>query len=324
MGRATYLGDGIHGQFPHRFESLPISQLANGYHLSIPVITIEGKYEGPTLGLTAGVHGDEHTGTECIRRILTTLDPSQLRGRIMAIPVVNPLAFEARTRNTPLDMLNLNRVFPGDRSGWLTDQLASVLVEKYLSKLDYLVDFHAGGDGGWIDYVIVDDRELALATGGEYLYVGTTPAGTMKGAARDLGVKATVTTEFGGNNCSNTPLVQKGVQVVQNVMRYWGMLPGEPERPSRQYLFKTKKVLRCTQGGILYQDPKNTVIGTEVPRDALLGTIVSPYTFEVLEELRAPFERNLVFHVHEYDGRVHPGEFLFQCADLDSAEILEQ
>lgn len=321
----VYFGpSGPTGRFEHNLEWLPVSVLASGYHLRIPVITVEGEQAGPTAGMTAGIHGDEHTGTEIIRRFVTDLDPSQLRGRIRAIPVVNPPAFEMRTRHTPLDMQNLNRIFPGSRTGWLTEQLASVLVSEYLPGLDYLIDIHAGGDGGWVDYVYwVGNRESSLATGAEVIYGGPHPVGTLHDAAREQGVKDIAIFEFGGNDCSANPLVLKGVKCARNLLRQWGLLEGELDLPPVQYLLTEKAVIRSTAGGLLYQTPAAR-LGAEVPRGTVLAHVVSPYTFEVLEELTAPYERNLVFHIRYHDGRVNPGEYVFQCGDLGTAEVVER
>src|ERR1051325_3328 len=96
------------------FEWLPITTLASGMDLRLPIHRVVGAQPGPTLGITAGIHGDEYLPIEVVRQLIQQLDPAQLSGTIVAIPVVNPLAIESQTRNTPIDMNNLNRVFPGD------------------------------------------------------------------------------------------------------------------------------------------------------------------------------------------------------------------
>src|SRR5581483_3481083 len=126
--------------------------------------TIEGDAEGPRLGLIAGIHGDEPLGVETVRRFVDEL--GSFRGRLVVMPVANPYAFQALTRNTPLDMNNLNRVFPGARDGMLTEQLAATIVETLLPRIDYLVDFHSGGNLATVDYVYLHDQSgLAEAFG---------------------------------------------------------------------------------------------------------------------------------------------------------------
>jgi hypothetical protein len=132
--------------------------------LRLPLHEITGAQPGPTLGITAGIHGDEYLPLETVRQFVTALNPAQLSGTILAIPVVNPLAIEAQTRNTPIDMNNLNRVFPGDPHGWLTEQLAAVVSEQFLPRLQYLVDLHAGGAQPTVDYVYIqNDEAMSLA-----------------------------------------------------------------------------------------------------------------------------------------------------------------
>ena len=113
---------------------LPVTTLASGFELRLPVHVITGAQPGPTLGITAGIHGDEYLPIEAIRRVVEQLDPAQLSGTVLAIPVVNPLAIEAQTRHTPIDMQNLNRVFPGARPAAEEDQQRQRLARRIASQ----------------------------------------------------------------------------------------------------------------------------------------------------------------------------------------------
>lgn len=117
--------------------------------LRLPCLTAVGTKPGTTLLAVAGVHGDEYEGMAALRRIVRMLDPSRMCGRVIAIPVANPLAYEARSRIAPLhqDGLNLARVFPGDPEGSPSRQLAAVLLDLVIRNLgpeDVFVDFHSG------------------------------------------------------------------------------------------------------------------------------------------------------------------------------------
>src|SRR2546426_312539 len=85
------------------YEQIPVTMLASGRELFLPLHRLEGQSAGPTLGLSAVVHGDEPLTNEIVRRVLTEIDPAKLRGTILAVPVANPLAFESLTRHTPID-----------------------------------------------------------------------------------------------------------------------------------------------------------------------------------------------------------------------------
>src|SRR6185436_9478212 len=137
------------------YEQLPVTMLASGRELFLPLHRLAGTAPGPVLGLSAVVHGDEPLTNEVIRRVLEQIDPAELRGTILAVPVANPLAFEALTRHTSIDQLDLNRNFPGNPSGWLSEQIAHVLATRFVSQLDVQVDLHTGGVFPTVDYVYI-------------------------------------------------------------------------------------------------------------------------------------------------------------------------
>src|SRR5579875_154068 len=94
-----------------RLRTIPVHTLANGHQLVLHVHEMESGRPGPTLGVIATIHGDEPLSIEIVRRLLQEVDLSRLRGRIRALPVANPYAYQSSTRNLPLDMSNLNRIF---------------------------------------------------------------------------------------------------------------------------------------------------------------------------------------------------------------------
>src|SRR5579862_6072175 len=93
--------------------TLPVSTLANGHALSIPILTLTGNRPGPRVGISAMIHGDELEGLLIARELWRSIDPAALAGSVWLMPVANPLAMEAISRNTPIDMLDMNRLFPG-------------------------------------------------------------------------------------------------------------------------------------------------------------------------------------------------------------------
>lgn len=126
------------------WNSLAPGTSAREWHGTLPVLAARGARDGPTLLITGGVHGDEYEGPEAIYRLFNRLDPSRLRGRVLAIPVCNVEAWEARSRVTPADGANLNRVFPGSSDSH-TAQLAEVIFSEFVSNSDALIDLHSGG-----------------------------------------------------------------------------------------------------------------------------------------------------------------------------------
>lgn len=111
----------------------------------VAVAELDGGRAGPTWLLTAGVHGDEYEGPEAIRRALRALAGTPFDGRVIALPVVNPMAYAAGVRSTPADQGNLNRLFPGDAEGTITRRWAEWIWRTFVMRADRLVDLHAGG-----------------------------------------------------------------------------------------------------------------------------------------------------------------------------------
>lgn len=303
-----------------RFTWLPVTTLASGMELRIPVHIVTGSQPGPTLGITAGIHGDEYLPLAAVREVVQQLDPGQLKGTVIALPVVNPLAIETQTRHTTTDMLNLNRVFPGDPHGWLTEQLAAVVCEQFLPEIEYLIDLHAGGAQPIVDYVYIqNDEGMSRAFGFPALYRPAHPyTGTLTGVAQDHNI-ACVVVEMGGGMLENDLYLARGVRGIYNVLKYLNMLPGTPEVPEQQTVVTEMSVIRPHKGGLLYPGVKFEDIGTVVPRDTLLGTVVSPYTFDVLEEIRAPYAQNLMILLRPAITKVHPGDYAYMVADAASA-----
>ena len=103
-----------------RINTFPVCTLASGAPLSLSTLIIDGRQDRPRVGISATIHGDEIEGLLILRELWRTIAPDDLAGSLWLMPVANPLALETLTRNTPLDMLDLNRVFPGVPDGWLS------------------------------------------------------------------------------------------------------------------------------------------------------------------------------------------------------------
>lgn len=111
----------------------------------IPVLAVIGSAPGPTLVVSAGVHGDEYEGVRAIYETVEELDPKALRGTLLAVPVMNPPAHRACTRTSPVDGANLARVFPGDPNGTLSQRIAWHVAHQVIAHASFYLDFHSGG-----------------------------------------------------------------------------------------------------------------------------------------------------------------------------------
>jgi predicted deacylase len=301
----------------------PVHTLSNGHDVVLYVHEIQGVRPGPTLGIIATIHGDEPLSIEIVRRILAETKAETLKGTIRALPVANPYAFQASTRNTPLDMSNLNRIFPGDPDGMLSEQLARVVCDRFVPGLDAMVDLHSGGIWPTVDYAYIHDEgsELSRVYGLELLYRGSSYPGSLGDYARKHGVP-TVVSELGGGQVRNDHFVERGVRGIQNVMKHLRMIEGEPELPEKQLIINEMRILRPHQGGIMYSEVPVECLGEAVPRGSVLGRILSPYTFEELEVVVAPFEPSLMVLTRERFTKVDPGDYGFMVADGATVERL--
>lgn len=299
----------------HALVHLPVATLSNGHRLELALHRICGTEDGPRLGVIAGIHGDEPLGVEIVRRVLLELETEAFRGELVALPVANPYAFAALTRHTPVDAANLNRAFPGNADGTLSEQLAHVICAELLGRCDRLVDVHSGGNLATVDYVYAgSDEALAKAFGCEILYRGAAPAGSFAAYAGGLGV-TTLIVELGGGQQRNEHFVQKGVRGVRNVMKHLGMLDGEPELPADQVVVDELADLKPHQGGLMLSSFGPERLGDAVGAGTELARVVSPYTFDVLESIAAPFEPTLLVLVREAVTKVEPGDYGFIVAN---------
>jgi uncharacterized protein len=304
----------------HTYQRATVTTLANGHEVTLPVHRFTGRPRGPRLGVVSGIHGDEPLAVETVRRFLAEAADAELTGSILAVPVANPYAHMALTRNTPLDGENLNRIFPGNAGGTVTAQIAAKLVEIFIDEVDYVIDFHSGGLTACVDYAYLSqDPELSKAYGADLLYRGPGYVGTFTSILQEAGVPALVS-EFGGASARIEHYLDKGVRGALNVLRYLGMLPGEVVRHPGQRIVTDLRVLSPKHGGIMLSEFVPDRLGEQIPQGTVLGRVLSPYTFEELEVIVAPFEPTLLVLTRPAYTNVSPGDYGFMVADGATAE----
>jgi predicted deacylase len=326
------------------FEWIPVTTLASGAELRVPLHTLAGAQPGPTLGLSALVHGNEPVPSiGIIRAVLERLDASELRGTLLAAPVLNPLAYAAMSRHTPEDGMNLNGAFIESDAGGhpepvktVSIQLATAISAGFLSKLDYQIDFHSGGNASVHMIEFTDDpesRAMARAFNMPILLRDVWMPGQMWTRAEQLGVKVIVA-ELGGAGQLYDQWIERGVAGVFNVMRQIGMLPGDVIPPPRQYVVnnlpgheENLNILRPREAGLIVPDPAITpqraFDGQPIAGPLVLGRLLNPYDLTVRQEFAAPFARTLMLATRITPTWCTPGEFGYIITDADNAEILE-
>ncbi len=295
----------------HTIRWVEVGTLASGLPLRIAVHEINGERAGPTVGICASIHGDEVAPVEAIRRLLAELSPADIAGRLVVAPVVNPLAFQTHTRHTPQDMQNLNRVFPGDADGWLTEQLGRAFVDDFLQDLDVLLDLHAGGALATVDYAYIENDEALSATfNTPILYRGPGYEGTFSAEAVKRDIR-TVVTEFGGGLIADVAYIERTVEGLRNALRHVGLLDGDVVDFGPKEIVDELAVIRPHHGGLLVPEVGIDMIGTAVAGGTLLGTVVNAQTLEPLEEIRAPFDRSLLVLLRGVATRIEIGDYAY-------------
>jgi len=308
----------------HTIERVPVTTLVSGAELALTIHTLRGG-PGPVVGVSDAIHGDEPIGVEVVRRLARYLcnHGDRVKGTVRLLPVANPLAYETNTRNTVLDHTNLNRVFPGDADGWLTEQLAARITNHFLVDLDAYVDFHSGGAYPIVDYVyLTNGPALSRAFGSRLLFHPASPyAGTTATIAESRSIP-TVTVELGGGLANEEHYATRMLEGTLNILRRVGILDEPPKPAPEQILLHEMAIMRPHQGGILVPEVHAPDLGREVAGGTVLGRIYSPYTFEELETLVAPFPRSLLVLLRDNLAPIHPGSFMYMIGNAATAEIL--
>ena len=278
----------------------------------------------PIALVTAGIHGDEGPwGAWAIHKFLEQTPFSDLLGTLRIVPVTNPLAMEADARCAPLDVLDLNRVFPGNPDGSHTERLAAILAEHAVAGVNILIDLHGGGS--WCVNAFVfrnaDAPELADAFGAPFVVDSGARAQAMRGMgiggyARSLGAKITGV-EMGGRSPDDEKWAQHIATGLRRALALCGVLKADPALPpaAPALPLKPSRVLRPARGGILKPAVDHTRIGTLVEQGTLLGTLVDPATFKTLEEFRAPFPQTGLMLLRPTMARLEAGAMTYVVAE---------
>jgi predicted deacylase len=259
----------------------------------IPVpITVIRNGDGPTLLITAGVHGDEYEGQIAVANLARELDVAGIRGRLILLPMVNFPAAEAGCRVSPLDNGNLNRLYPGDPKGTPSEMIAHYHEEVILPLADYAVDLHSGGSSLIYPPTLLrgpahspeEEAGLAMLTEAfdlPYAWVFTGGGGrgstarTAMGAANRKGV-INVMAELGGAGCVTPEVLRQTERGLRRVLHSFGMLPGYvPDAPrGTRALNATGSIYSCRSG--VFEPLKS--IGDDVARDETVALIHHPDT----------------------------------------------
>jgi predicted deacylase len=229
--------------------------------------------------VTAGIHGDEFEGVRALAELSRELDATVLNGTLVLVPIANPPAFHAGTRTSPLDGVNLNRVFPGDPGGTLSERLAHALFTHVIAGADMLIDLHSGGTrylfhpqaGFYTVAGALGERSLAMARafGLDLLWDLPHRSGVCSYEAVRAGVPAIGVEIGGGGRCEpeHVALARRGVA---RVLALNGLLPVSRDSLPAQRIWRGD-FTRCPAGGLFHSAVS---LGQDVAAGQLLYTVL--------------------------------------------------
>ena len=281
---------------------IQIAKTAAGSPIALPIVVFHGKADGPVLAIDAAAHGDEYEGVLSLISMLRQLDPITIRGTLVAVPILNGPSFDAEVRGNPLErhFYDLNRSFPGEANGTITQRIAAAYVSEVVKRASAVVSLHGGGNVFYLDGFVI-----AHSTGGSALElikawgwkrftdnpdVGVNRhQGTMHEKAAELGIPS-ITVEMGGGSHRSPEHLRRTkaefMRGLRNIMIHFGLLEGQPERPKTLWKIR-KQNSRLNDGGIMDLDD-GIDIESQVAKGQRIITVYDAHG-AVVEEVRAPF-----------------------------------
>jgi predicted deacylase len=304
-----------------------------GQEIFLPVHVLRGAKPGPTLALISCVHGNEWLAIEVLRRVLGRVDPDRLAGSVLAVPVCNPVALTYNRRHTPDDTLSpdLHRSF-GLSGNSIAEQLARALEGEIYARTDWLLDYHSLAWGPAFAGVFFrndfEDRslgartdELARAFGYPMLAGESRSLHSASGFAGTMGIPA-ITIEIGGPGFGEQQediWLEQNVAGAFNALRYYEMYPGEMRLPEQYYYWGKRYRIHPAKGGYLHSKMGPERLISEVAAGEELGYVLSPFSLDVIEQLRAPARGLLYSIARSYP--VRPGDWAFGVVDSEEIRV---
>ena len=277
---------------------------------SIPVVVVNGAKPGKVLALVSGAHGTEYVSIIAIEKLIPALDPAQVTGTVILVPLINIQSFEQKVPHVnPVDNKSMNRSYPGKADGTQTERASFLITKEIVDRCDYLIDYHGGDlDESLRPYAYwgptgreAQDRiskEMVLAFGLDHIIIWserpTDPAATryLDNTASVRG-KPSIVVEAGHAGTVETDDVNLLVNGTLSTMRALKMLPGDPHPIENPVWIEKLSDVLADGPGIWYPLVKR---GTYVSAGMKLGTITD-FFGKVITEPRAPVS-GVVLHVN--------------------------
>ena len=277
---------------------------------NIPVVVVNGVKPGKILALVSGAHGTEYVSIIAIEKLIAQIDPGQLTGTVILVPLVNIASFEQKVPHVnPIDNKSMNRFYPGKADGTQTERASFLITKQIVERCDYLIDYHGGdldeslrpyaywGPTGRAEQDRIS-KEMVLSFGLDHIIIWSERP-TDPNATRYLDNTATVrgkpsiVVEAGHAGTVETDDVNLLVNGTLSTMRALKMIPGEPHVIENPVWIEKLSDVLADGPGIWYPLVKR---GTYVSAGMKLG-MITDYFGKVIAEPRAPVT-GVVLHVN--------------------------
>lgn len=301
--------------------NVEIARLHTTTKLNIPIIVRRSKMPGPVVLFSAGIHGDEINGVEIVRQLIHKKINKPKIGTIICIPVINVYGFVNKSREFP-DGRDLNRVFPGSKSGSLASRFAFHILKEILPIVQYAVDFHAGGASRFNAPQIriapnnPDLKVLADVFDAPFTLYSRNITGSFRSSSDKMNVKMLLF-EGGKSLDINKSIATEGVNGAIRLLAYLDMLNPKhrviPQKSPTIYIDKSGWI-RAKCSGLL-QD--FDTVGTFVKKGTVLATITDPYgKFE--RKVKAPNDGYIINANHA--PIVYEGDAIYHLSNVVAGE----
>lgn len=295
-----------------------IAKLYTSTKVEIPIIIERSKNPGPTILITAALHGDEINGVEIVRQLIAKKINKPKRGTIICIPILNVFGFLNGDRSFP-DGRDLNRVFPGTKTGSLASRVAFHFTKKILPHADYCLDFHTGGSSRFNAAQIRvrpnDEKLLQLAKvfNAPFTLFSNTIEKSYRHTCFKMGIP-TLLFEGGKSSESNKVIAKEGVDGVMRFLNHLGMLADQhivPEPRTKTVVINKSKWIRAQRSGLLHVKIE---INKHVEKGEFLATITDPYG-KMRFKVTAPNEGYIINVNHS--PIVNQGDAIFHISTVN-------
>jgi len=260
-----------------------------GLPIHVPVIVAKGMEDGPVLGVTAAIHGNELNGIPVIQRLFKQINIHELKGAIVGVPIVN-IPSLLRKKRRFIDGTDLNHIMPGKSDGNVSQVYAYRVVNRIIKEFDFLIDLHTASNGRINSYYIRADmtdkavRQMALLQNAQIIVNNMPSDGTLRGTADEMGIPA-ITLEVGNPNTFQKGLIRDGLTGIHNVLSHLGITNGKIEEPEKDpVLCKKSYWLYADTGGIMNVHPSVTNL---VKKGETIATMYNVFG-DLVKEYKAP------------------------------------